>query len=79
MIAWKSKAGVWAENLVAIGAIRQDVLDGFIRRIPSEPKSIAATGVADTDLLALLMKLIYVSRLEKVGNARMPSSFRSAS
>ncbi len=63
----KEQGGRVGENLVAIGAIRQDVLDGFIRRIPSEPKSIAATGVSDTDLLALLMKLIYVSRLEKVG------------
>ena len=63
----REHGGRLGENLVAIGAISEDVLDGFIRRIPSEPKNIAATGVADTDLLALLMKLIYVSRLEKVG------------
>jgi hypothetical protein len=63
----REHGGRLGENLVAIGAIREDVLDGFIRRIPSEPKSIAATGITDTDLLALLMKLIYVCRLEKVG------------
>ena len=63
----REHGGRLGENLVAIGAIREDVLDGFIRRIPSEPKNILATGVPDTDLLALLMKLIYVGRLEKAG------------
>jgi hypothetical protein len=63
----KEQGGRLGENLVAIGAIRQDVLDGFIHRIPDEPRDIAATGVDDTDLLALLMKLIYACRLEKVG------------
>ena len=63
----KEQGGRMGENLVAIGAIRQDVLDGFMHRIPDEPKDIAATGIDDTDLLALLMKLIYACRLEKVG------------
>jgi hypothetical protein len=63
----KEHGGRIGENLVAIGAIRQEVLDGFIHRIPEEPNDIDATGVDDTDLLALLMKLIYACRLEKVG------------
>ena len=76
----KEHGGRLGENLVAIGAIRQDVLDGFIHRIPVEPKDIAATGIDDTDLLALLMKLIYVSPAGKGrANARMPSSCRRPS
>ena len=63
----KAQGGRLGDALVAIGAIRQDALDGFIHRIPVQPRNIAATGVDDTDLLALLMKLIYVCRLEKVG------------
>ena len=35
------------------------MLDGFIHRIPKEPKDIAATGIEESELLALLMKVIY--------------------
>jgi len=63
----KALGGRLGENLVAIGAIRPDALDNFIHRTPAPPKDIAATGIDDTELLALLMKLIYVGRLEKVG------------
>ncbi len=61
------RGGRLGDNLVAIGAIEQQVLDAFIKRIPIEPLDIAATGIDDTDLLSLLMKLIYTGRLEKIG------------
>ena len=56
--------GRLGDNLVAIGAITKKALDGFIHRIPAEPASIEATGLDENDLLALLMKLIYIGRLE---------------
>lgn len=56
--------GRLGDNLVALGVIEQRVLDSFIHRIPTEPSSLAATGVEDTQLLSLLMKLIYTGRLE---------------
>jgi hypothetical protein len=52
------------DNLVALGVIEQKVLESFLKRIPSEPADIAATGIDELDLLSLLMKLIYVGRLE---------------
>ena len=55
----KTHGGRLGESLVAIGAIDQAVMDGFIHRIPKEPKNIAATGIEETELLALLMKAIY--------------------
>ena len=55
----KKHGGLLGDNLVAVGAIDQGVLDGFIRRIPKEPKDIAATGLEESELLALLMKVIY--------------------
>ncbi len=51
--------GRLGENLVAMGAIDQSVLDGFIHRIPMEPKDVAATGIEESELLALLMKIVY--------------------
>jgi hypothetical protein len=47
-----------------MGLITQEVLEAFIHRIPTEPTDIAATGIDETQLLALLMKLIYTGRLE---------------
>ena len=51
------------DNLVDLGVIERKALDGFLMRIPAEPASIEATGIDDVDLLALMMKLIYVGRL----------------
>jgi DNA polymerase III delta prime subunit len=58
--------GRLGEHLVTSGAIPQEVLDAFLHRIPTEPASIAATNIDATDLLSLLMKLIYVGHLSTV-------------
>jgi len=52
------------DNLVALGAIGQEALDGFLKRIPAEPPNIAATGIDAIDLLGLLMRVIYTAHLE---------------
>jgi energy-coupling factor transporter ATP-binding protein EcfA2 len=62
----RETGGRLGDNLVAIGAIDRPTLNSFINRIPREPKDIAATGIDGNDLLALLMKIIYASRLETV-------------
>lgn len=62
-----AQSGSLGEHLVAIGAIDELVLDAFVNRIPQEPANLAATGIADTDLLALFMKHIFAGRLEKAG------------
>ena len=56
--------GRLGDNLVAMGAIDQKVLEGFLTRIPVEPATIKATGIDDTELLGLLMKLIHAGHLE---------------
>lgn len=58
--------GRLGENLVAIGAITQDQLEKFLHRTPREPETIASTGLDESDLLGLLLKLIYVGRLQTV-------------
>lgn len=55
----KAHGGRLGDNLVAAGALTQKTLDGFIHRIPKEPTDVAATGIEETELLALLMKAIY--------------------
>jgi hypothetical protein len=52
------------DNLVALGAIEQRVLDSFLNRIPAEPANIAATGIDAVELMTLLMKHIYTAHLE---------------
>lgn len=56
--------GRLGDNLVAIGAIDQGVLDDFIHRIPVEPLDIPSSGIDELELMSLMMKLIYMGRLE---------------
>ena len=58
--------GRLGDNLIAIGAISKDTLEKFVHRTPREPENIAATGLDETDLLGLMLKLIYVGRLQTV-------------
>ena len=58
------RGGRLGDNLVDIGAIGARVLENFIHRIPPEPKNIKSTGVDESDLLGLLMRLIYTGGLE---------------
>jgi hypothetical protein len=60
------RGGRLGDHLVATGAIKREALDAFLHRMPAEPANIRATGIDETELLALLMKLIYTGRLESV-------------
>ena len=52
--------GRLGDNLVGVGAIsQQTLLEQLLKRIPTEPADIEATGIDEVDLLSLLMKLIY--------------------
>jgi DNA polymerase III delta prime subunit len=58
--------GRLGDHLVANGVITQKVLDAFLHRMPAEPADIAATQIGETELLQLLMKLIYAGHLQSV-------------
>ena len=58
--------GRLGENLVALGAITRPALEAFVHRIPAEPADLAATGIDENDLLNLLVKLIYLNRLNTI-------------
>jgi hypothetical protein len=62
----REKGGRLGDNLVALGVIDQRTLDSYLRRIPSEPENIEATGIEENELVMLLMKLIYTARLDSV-------------
>jgi hypothetical protein len=59
-----SHGGRLGDNLVALGVLDSAALEGFLKRIPSEPADLAATGIEETELLSLLMRLIYAGRLQ---------------
>jgi energy-coupling factor transporter ATP-binding protein EcfA2 len=59
-----ANGGRLGDNLVAMGVVDQKVVDSFLKRIPSEPADLEATGIDKLDLMGLLLKLIYVGRLE---------------
>ena len=60
------EGGRLGDNLVALGVIDEPTLESYLRRIPPEPPDIRSTGIDETDLIALLMKLIYSARLQSV-------------
>jgi hypothetical protein len=61
-----AQGGRLGENLVAMGVLDRNILDGFLHRLPAEPANLAATGIDGAELMGLMMKLIYVDRLETV-------------
>ena len=58
------QGGRLGDNLVALGVLDPKRLEAFLHRIPGEPVDIAATGIDEIDLMAMLLKLIYRDRLE---------------
>jgi len=62
----REHGGRVGDNLVATGAIAQETLNAFVYKIPAGPPDIASTGLETSDLIGLLMKLIYTERLETV-------------
>jgi hypothetical protein len=66
LAAQNARGGRLGDHLVADGAITRETLDSFLHRMPIEPADIAATKLDPTDLLSLLMKLVYVDHLENM-------------
>jgi hypothetical protein len=60
------QGGRLGDHLVAEGAITEEALNNFFHRIPAEPLDVRETGIDETELLSLLLKLIYQDRLESV-------------
>lgn len=58
--------GRLGELLVETGALTQEAMDAFLYRMPTEPKNLASTNIHESELLTLLIKLIYTGRLETV-------------
>jgi len=61
------QGGDLGDNLVALGVIDQRTIERYIHQVPQEPKNVAETGINDTDLLAIFMKIVFSGRLEKLG------------
>jgi energy-coupling factor transporter ATP-binding protein EcfA2 len=56
--------GRLGQCLVTIGAIEEKELEAFLHRLPPEPRTLADTGIDETELMGIMMKLIYAGRLE---------------
>lgn len=62
----RRQGGRLGDNLVALGAIGREGLEKFLAHTPAEPEDLYGTGVNPLDLLNLLLKHIYTTRLETV-------------
>ncbi|MFO1185609.1 MAG: AAA family ATPase [Bauldia sp.] len=60
----RTQGGLLGENLIALGKITPSDLASIIQSAPQPPKSIAETGIAQADLLNLMMKAMYSAAAE---------------
>ena len=60
----RSAGGRLGDNLVALGLITAQRLDGILKEMPQPPQTIADTGIAEAELLALLLKIMYARSLD---------------
>lgn len=58
--------GRLGDNLVALGSLTKEALDGFLAKIPAEPEHLNDTGVNSVELLNLMLKHMYSTRIETV-------------
>lgn len=58
------QGGRLGDLLVAGGAIDAATLDAFLHNVPSEPETMAATGIDESELLSLFIKQMYTARLQ---------------
>ncbi len=64
LVQQAEQGGRLGDILIATGVLTQTQLDKFLYRTPTEPEALAAINIDKNDLIALLMKLIHVNRLE---------------
>lgn len=60
----RTHGGQLGENLVALGRLSEGQLNEFLDYFPNEPNTIEETGLPETVLLALAMKILYVRALD---------------
>ncbi|MEK9720991.1 MAG: hypothetical protein VW257_08100, partial [Quisquiliibacterium sp.] len=54
------------EALIAIGAIERRALESILHRVPAEPRTIAETGIDETDLLVHALKIVLLGQFSSV-------------
>ena len=58
------RGGKLGDILIELGGIERAAYEAFAQRLPPEPIALKDIGIAEPDLIDLLMKLVYVGRLE---------------
>ena len=70
------RGGRPGDSILAALPEKAEALRRFFDNLPPEPRDVAETGIDETELLSLLIKLIYTGRLESPRNSPTPSSCR---
>lgn len=64
----RESGGRLGDHLVELGTVSRKVLDNLLNKIPAEPETITDTGISATDLLDLLIKQIFMGRLQTISD-----------
>ncbi len=60
----KEEGGRLGDNLIALGLITEQQLESILHELPQPPRTLAETGISESELMALLIKLIYTRNLD---------------
>jgi len=60
------QGGLLGDNLVSLGAIVAGELQRFLDRMPPVPLTVEDTGLTETDLLNLMLKMMHMEGLDRV-------------
>ncbi|HEV7283817.1 MAG TPA: hypothetical protein VGN75_03095, partial [Kaistia sp.] len=60
----QSSGGLLGDNLVALGLITSDRLEAVLKEMPQPPRTLADTGIAEGELLNLMLKIMYTRSLD---------------
>ena len=59
------RGGLLGDNLLALGAVDATELRAFLKRVPLAPTTIAETGLSETELLNLTLKIMMTQGLDR--------------
>ncbi|MET4698869.1 hypothetical protein ABIE65_001891 [Constrictibacter sp. MBR-5] len=60
----QSAGGLLGDNLVALGLLTPERLEGILKEMPQPPRTLAETGIAEAELLNLMLKVMYTRSLD---------------
>ena len=72
----RANGGRLGDNLITLGLLTQEQLEGVMHDTPRSPKTMAGTGLSQANITSLILKFMYVEQLDTISklmdNSKLP-------